>query len=489
MIISILLLIILIAVLFFYNIYSKISVMFIVQLGGLCLIITSLIMFTMKLSYYSGIFGIETWIYYLMRKIEININDVKLWMIIGYFLIFISQTFIMWEFSKKGKRAKTLFCVSLFFALGFAIINSNMISEIVYIKAFERLSYNQSQMINDVLTYFNYALITCFAILPFWSLVSNIKNTRIILKKRRGMIITVFLVFVEFIVVLFSFYSRLRNMLVFYMINMIDTYTNTIGELSVIVPIISVGALVVMAFIIVKFDVFNTIDFFKPYVARSNMKVLLMDLKYIFHDFKNFMMTIIALQNTALDDYGSEDGKKALVKIGDFAYSYAQKVGDLLDIYKSKKITFKEVDLLTLIYDASARIKAESNVEINILNNVYENTSISGDEYQLNILFYNLLKNAVDAVKAKNIPDGRIDINFIEEDKWLCVDLTDNGIGMSRKETKKIWKPFVSSKKTFMNWGIGLSQVRNIIEAHLGYIDIMSKKNEYTKIQLVFQRN
>ena len=97
--------------------------------------------------------------------------------------------------------------------------------------------------------------------------------------------------------------------------------------------------------------------------------------------------------------------------------------------------------------------------------------------------------NAVDAVKAKNIPDGRIDINFIEEDKWLCVDLTDNGIGMSRKETKKIWKPFVSSKKTFMNWGIGLSQVRNIIEAHLGYIDIMSKKNEYTKIQLVFQRN
>lgn len=489
MIISILLLIILIAVLFFYNIYSKISVMFIVQLGGLCVIITSLIMFTMKLSYYNGIFGLEMWIYYLMRKIEVNINDVKLWMAIGYFLIFISQSFIMWEFSKKGKRAKTLFAFSMIFALGFVVFNTNTVSEIIYIKANEVFSFEKSQKVNDILTSFNYGLIIYFAFLPFWSLVSNIKNTRIILKKRRGMIITVFLAFVEFIVISFSFYSRLKNMLVFYMINMIDTYTNAIGELSVIIPIISVCVLIVMAFITVKFDVFNTIDFFKPYVARSNMKILLMDLKYIFHDFKNIMMTIIALQNTALDDYGGEEGKKALVKIGDFAYSYAQKVGELLDIYKSKKITFKDVDLLAIIYEASARIKAESNVEINILNNVYENTSISGDEYQLKILFYNLLKNAVDAIKVKNMPDGRIDINFIEEDKWLCIDLTDNGIGMSRKETKKIWKPFVSSKNTFMNWGIGLSQVRNIIEAHLGYIDIMSKKNEYTKIQLVFQRN
>lgn len=488
MIISILLLIVLISVLIIYNIYSKTSVMFIIQLGGLCTIIVSLILYMMKISYYNGIFYLEMWIYQMMRPIQINITDIKLLMTIGYMFIFISQMFIMWEFSKKNTAAKYVEVISFIIAMGFFVINVPVISEIIYIKSVQMFTYSGSELVNSILAFVNYAVIFYFMLLPFGSIISSIKSTGIILKKRRSVIIIAFLVFIDIIILLFSFFTKLRNMLKVFMMSMLGTGYTWSGELQGIFLIIGIFALIVMAVVIIKYDVFNTIDFFKPYVASSNMKVLLMDMKYIFHDFKNIMMTIIALQNSVLDNYGNEEGKKALYKIGDFAYSYAEKVGDLLDIYKSKRIDFKEVDLFKCVKDAVSRIEDESGIRINITN-TYENTVILGDEYQLKILFYNLLKNATDAVNSKNIPDGRIDISFIKEDKWICIDLTDNGVGMSQKECKRIWRPFVSSKNTFMNWGIGLSQVRNIVEAHLGYIDILSKKNEYTKIQLVFQRN
>ena len=65
----------------------------------------------------------------------------------------------------------------------------------------------------------------------------------------------------------------------------------------------------------------------------------------------------------------------------------------------------------------------------------------------------------------------------------------DNGEGFEPRQLRRLWLPFSSGKNTFLNWGIGLNQARKIMSAHLGHIDVKSKRGKYAVIQTAFLRN
>ena len=63
--------------------------------------------------------------------------------------------------------------------------------------------------------------------------------------------------------------------------------------------------------------------------------------------------------------------------------------------------------------------------------------------------------------------------------------MRDNGCGIDKKMMKRLFKPFASTKKTFNNWGIGLSHVKDVVDAHFGFINVKSKPNEFTEFQII----
>ena len=71
------------------------------------------------------------------------------------------------------------------------------------------------------------------------------------------------------------------------------------------------------------------------------------------------------------------------------------------------------------------------------------------------------------------------------EDKYVCVGIRDNGIGLSKKVLKKLFTPFFTTKQTFNNWGIGLAHVKSTVNLHDGYIDAVGRENEYAEFQVV----
>ncbi len=70
----------------------------------------------------------------------------------------------------------------------------------------------------------------------------------------------------------------------------------------------------------------------------------------------------------------------------------------------------------------------------------------------------NLLRNALDAMGRT----GKISAVVYEDEKYICLDLSDTGHGIPANKLKTVFQPGYSTKKR--GWGLGLSLAKRIIE-------------------------
>lgn len=99
---------------------------------------------------------------------------------------------------------------------------------------------------------------------------------------------------------------------------------------------------------------------------------------------------------------------------------------------------------------------------------------IAGDANQLRQAFYNIIKNALQAM-----PDGgllRIDCTI--KDKWLNISFADTGVGITSEEISRIFDPYFTTKKE--GNGLGLLVVERICRDHGGDLSIESEANKGT---------
>jgi two-component system sensor histidine kinase PilS (NtrC family) len=108
---------------------------------------------------------------------------------------------------------------------------------------------------------------------------------------------------------------------------------------------------------------------------------------------------------------------------------------------------------------------------------------ISADLTQLKQIFWNLARNAIQAMPGggtfmiglEKLPNNRIRIRF-----------EDSGLGMSPDDVEQLFEPF--SKSTTGGTGLGLSIVYQIVKDHNGAINVRSRKGEGTVITVELPR-
>lgn len=71
----------------------------------------------------------------------------------------------------------------------------------------------------------------------------------------------------------------------------------------------------------------------------------------------------------------------------------------------------------------------------------------------------NLCKNAVDAMSGG---PGTITVRIVEEDNKICVEVSDTGKGIKKKNMSHVFRPGFTTKQR--GWGLGLSLAKRIIE-------------------------
>jgi signal transduction histidine kinase len=95
--------------------------------------------------------------------------------------------------------------------------------------------------------------------------------------------------------------------------------------------------------------------------------------------------------------------------------------------------------------------------------------TVYGDLEQLQLVFLNLLINAVELLPA----GGRIVLNTRREGTGLLITVTDNGPGIAEEDLENIFKPYFSKRPG--GTGLGLTLARRIVEQHGGRIQAQSR--------------
>jgi signal transduction histidine kinase len=116
--------------------------------------------------------------------------------------------------------------------------------------------------------------------------------------------------------------------------------------------------------------------------------------------------------------------------------------------------------------------------------------SYSGD---INQALFEIIKNAIDAVKADVTSEsGVIDVSTYCDDESVYCKIEDNGNGIDNDNLSAVFNPFFTTKDVNVGKGLGLSIAHYIIvNKHNGSIDIVSEKGVGTKcvIKLPIQAN
>ena len=107
------------------------------------------------------------------------------------------------------------------------------------------------------------------------------------------------------------------------------------------------------------------------------------------------------------------------------------------------------------------------------------------DRTQLIRVITNLLKNAFQAIPENRTP--KIEVNIFENNDDVNISISDNGYGISKTDTEKIFEPSFTTKSSGM--GLGLSMIKSIITAYNGNITFSSKSNVGTTFNINFPKN
>ncbi len=104
---------------------------------------------------------------------------------------------------------------------------------------------------------------------------------------------------------------------------------------------------------------------------------------------------------------------------------------------------------------------------------------------EMSQVWTNLISNAHDAVMesmTSNTSDkkGKIWIKSSRDDDWVRVQISDNGVGISKEDTSKMFDPFYTTKGIGKGTGLGLSIVSGIIKKHKGQISVDSVPGKTT---------
>jgi len=105
--------------------------------------------------------------------------------------------------------------------------------------------------------------------------------------------------------------------------------------------------------------------------------------------------------------------------------------------------------------------------------------SISCDSKQLEIVFSNILINAVEAMENS----GEIKVRIKEKENEVKIQIEDSGPGIPEDKIEQMFDPLFTTKST--GTGLGLVSCKNIIERHKGSISV---KNNPTIFEIILPK-
>ncbi|MFA6438271.1 MAG: ATP-binding protein, partial [Bacteriovoracaceae bacterium] len=167
-------------------------------------------------------------------------------------------------------------------------------------------------------------------------------------------------------------------------------------------------------------------------------------------------------------------------------------VRQLLSFARKSELNFDSVSINTIVMEITSVIQRTFPVTIAIKIDLSNDLpQIRADNNQLHQALLNLCLNARDAIQET----GMITIATTASIKpslpglqgdYICVSVSDDGIGMNEEIQRRIYEPFFTTKSEGTGSGLGMAMVKGIMENHRGFIEIDSAEGKGTTFRLFF---
>ena len=150
----------------------------------------------------------------------------------------------------------------------------------------------------------------------------------------------------------------------------------------------------------------------------------------------------------------------------------------------SKGVISNDINIKDEIDEVLALVGYELKLDkIDIAKEVNEGIPfITGDKKQLQEVFFNLIRNAAQAISER----GRITVRAKEEYGKIIIEIEDTGHGIPQGKINQIFNPFYTTKEPGKGTGLGLFIVRQVVERNGGKISVKSVVGKGTTFTLEF---
>lgn len=217
----------------------------------------------------------------------------------------------------------------------------------------------------------------------------------------------------------------------------------------------------------------------------------------IAHDFNNLLMGIQGYTSLIMMDIPEDSSiHEKLMNIEKSVQRGADLSRRLLGFARGGRYEPKPTNINHLIQEQN-RMFGRTKKEISIHERLQEDIwTVEIDRVQIEQVLLNLYINAWQAmpgggsihVETKN---RVLDSKFVQPfggsaGKYICISVTDTGIGMDKSIQDKIFEPFFTTKGLSSGTGLGLASVYGIVKNHDGFITVYSESGNGTTFHIYF---
>lgn len=155
-------------------------------------------------------------------------------------------------------------------------------------------------------------------------------------------------------------------------------------------------------------------------------------------------------------------------------------ISDLLDLTSiesgQRKRTLGALDLSDIVRQCVENVRAEvQKRDIAVHVDVPDGASMEGDRTEIEMIFNNLISNAV----KYNRDHGRVDIALRVLGDEIRIQVEDTGIGMTQEESERLFSDFsrIKNEKTrhILGSGLGLSTLKKLATIYKGDVAVKSQ--------------
>jgi two-component system cell cycle sensor histidine kinase/response regulator CckA len=224
----------------------------------------------------------------------------------------------------------------------------------------------------------------------------------------------------------------------------------------------------------------------------------------IAHDFNNILAAILGNVKMATEKTTDEKVTKYLSRIKAASERASALTQQLLGFARQGKYEVTAVDLRDCVRNVVEMLEhtIDKRIEV-VVEPAHMSTKVMGDRTQLEQVILNLAVNAIDAMmptlEAKQSGILRfswgsgvreeikeVNQHLLPNQPYLCLAVSDSGIGIPKEIQKKIFEPFFTTKEIGKGTGLGLAMVYGIMQNHHGAVHVESEVGKGTTFELYF---